>query len=876
MSIDTDTLLISVNNRLARALQARYDQQQAASGKRTWPTANILPWSAWLIRSYEYLVDHGYCQRVLLNSHQERLLWEKIVRQSHQGESLLRPNAAAQSAQQAWQLQQDWQLSENQLAQYRQYETDVFLHWQQQFKQHCQQHQFITQAELCQALKEQIEQQHFPLTGHIQLHGFDSFSPQQESLFATMRTQGCQLDIALPKKIHSQIQRTTLATFEDEVYASAHWAKQYLAQNPQSQIAIVSPQIIAQRETMLRILREVVDPHSLLPGQTTTTHFNLALGQALANYPLVAQLLLALKLSQNQTIPLQEISVVLRSPFIGGHKQESAQRAMFDWHLHDDGLPQITAQRLLKRAQQFDELSHAQVPDFIQRINTLRKYCKRLPKQASPNAWSGHLLDMLETLGWPGDYSLDSEEYQQAERLRRLISEFSALSCVQTSMSFTQALQQFKQLCSNTIFQAQSRHSQLQVIGTLEATGLAFDAVWVCGMNEEHWPPFARPNPLLPIHLQREQQMPHASSQRELAFAQQQTERLKQSAKTVIMSYAQQSNGQASNPSPLLKDMVEIDSKQLVAYPDDGLQQAALAVGSTDELPAPIASAPAKPPSGGSHLLSAQAACPFQATARFRLQANTLNQPQSAPDARLQGQILHQLLQQVWQEIQTSEQLNRMDEPALLACVQPYAEKVLRDLGRKRPDVFTEAFISLETDRLSHLVSQWLQLEQQRQTPFKVQQLEQRQTIELHGLPLRLQADRVDQLADGSVAIIDYKSGAHSKTLDWTAERPSELQIPLYCTQTEQPAAALVAQIHNKKVQFRGTALNEDIAPGIKAFAGAENISDWQGLLSHWQQTLEQLADEILKGRSDIAPSTPQACTYCGLQSLCRNNTGQP
>ena len=63
------------------------------------------------------------------------------------------------------------------------------------------------------------------------------------------------------------------------------------------------------------------------------------------------------------------------------------------------------------------------------------------------------------------------------------------------------------------------RTSNVQVLGPLEAAGLGFDQLWLCGMQADRWPAPARPNPFIPQPLQRRLQMPHASAQREWAFA---------------------------------------------------------------------------------------------------------------------------------------------------------------------------------------------------------------------------------------------------------------------------------------------------------------------------------------------------------------------
>ena len=59
----------------------------------------------------------------------------------------------------------------------------------------------------------------------------------------------------------------------------------------------------------------------------------------------------------------------------------------------------------------------------------------------------------------------------------------------------------------------------IQVVGVLESAQLEFDHLWVLGLSDDTWPRPARPNPLLPLELQRSRGVPRASAEWELAFA---------------------------------------------------------------------------------------------------------------------------------------------------------------------------------------------------------------------------------------------------------------------------------------------------------------------------------------------------------------------
>jgi len=69
---------------------------------------------------------------------------------------------------------------------------------------------------------------------------------------------------------------------------------------------------------------------------------------------------------------------------------------------------------------------------------------------------------------------------------------------------------------------------------------------------------------------------------------------------------------------------------------------------------------------------------------------------------------------------------------------------------------------------------------------------------------------------------------------------------------------------------FKGSAQDDNIAPGIHAFTGDEQIGNWQQLLEHWRTALLDLAGEIRAGRADVEPQDEKSCAYCELGPLCR------
>jgi hypothetical protein len=155
-------------------------------------------------------------------------------------------------------------------------------------------------------------------------------------------------------------------------------------------------------------------------------------------------------------------------------------------------------------------------------------------------------------------------------------------------------------------------------------------------------------------------------------------------------------------------------------------------------------------------------------------------------------------------------------------------------------------FRHIEQIQLYKHLDRWLHLEKNRQ-PFTVLAIEKRLHYVLSGVELSLTIDRIDQLEDGSLLLIDYKTttAALNPTL-WTQERPDEPQLPLYSLATEGSAAIAFAQVNLHTMRWIGLGtLHDSLLVKSKARQTAE---EWQAQQVVWQQALGQLMDEFKTG----------------------------
>jgi len=110
---------------------------------------------------------------------------------------------------------------------------------------------------------------------------------------------------------------------------------------------------------------------------------------------------------------------------------------------------------------------------------------------------------LLDAVGFPGERTLDSHEFQALAKWHEVLGELSRLERVVKVLSFSQAVHMLRKQCMETLFQPEGGGAPVQVLGILESAGLEFDCLWVGGLTDDAWPIDASPNPFLPLAAQK-------------------------------------------------------------------------------------------------------------------------------------------------------------------------------------------------------------------------------------------------------------------------------------------------------------------------------------------------------------------------------------
>ena len=245
---------------------------------------------------------------------------------------------------------------------------------------------------------------------------------------------------------------------------------------------------------------------------------------------------------------------------------------------------------------------------------------------------------------------------------------------------------------------------------------------------------------------------------------------------------------------------------------------------------------------GGTGALGRQARCPVRAFCQDRLGARQLEALGFGVPARLRGIAAHR----------AAEQLLSLgtDHASLAAKEQSVAASAQRALAGvfRRTRNYLSALFDLELDQLQRALRALLRAEAER-AEFVIRAAEQETVITLGSLTFNVRVDRIDELADGTLAIVDYKTDERATGSDWFGERLRDAQVPLYATHAaERVSAAAVTRLSLPDVRYFGFWRGNSF-PGRPSRAAHPDVD---AQLELWRTQVALLAAEFGDGDTRI------------------------
>jgi len=791
-----------------------------------------------------------------------QLVWERLVRDDAELNPLVSAAGVARAAYLSWRRLHDYCVPQDAPGGDETPETAAFARWSRQYQRLLDTRGWVDAA-AAQARVTAIA----ALPG-LEMVGFDAFTPLQDALLARWTAAGVAVVRPQAAMTRGDVGQVRCLDGTAEIDAAARWAAVELHERTGRRVAIVVPDLASRRQAVRRTIERVLVPASgFAGGPAPGSHaFELAAALPLADQPLVAA---ALDLVDLFVRPpdLAAFSRLLRNPFVAGAADEGPARARLDARIRryeGPGLGMRTFERMA---------AERGCPSLAARVAAGLESISKWPDKSIPSHCSTNVLSLLAALGWPGE-GLDSAEHQADQRWRTLVSELGACDEFTGPVSRAEVAGLLREMAGRVLFEPQELQAPLLVIDPETSAGMTFDALWVCGLDATRWPRPTAPDPFLPRSVQARHGVPGATAALAAAESRRTLDRLVASAPRVILSAPEVEDAAPSLPSPLLDGVPP-------ATPGPDWSEARLAVAQFERRPVmerlvdgqmpPIVADQAG--RGGARLLELQAACPFRAQAELRLGARKLEEPGIGVDAAERGDLIHQALAAIWSELGSQDALLALDPAGVAAAIERAVATALRE-ARRDADELMRHLLDLEARWLAERMDQMLAADRARPA-FVVEQVEATCTGRIGPLTLEFRPDRVDRLEDGSLAVIDYKTGASAEVKAWLDERPRLPQLPAYVQAlgAERVSAVAFARVRSGETGYVGVARDASVFPGLREPGSGgllKPYGSWNELLGAWQRRLEALAIEHASGDARLAPNPGMACEYCHLQALCR------
>lgn len=685
---------------------------------------------------------------------------------------------------------------------------------------------WIAPAKLADALLEHA----YPIaSSKITWAFFDCFHPQQAKLQKYLEHLGIeQAFFDFPEQQNAQSPHQVFAASDEnnELEQMIQWIKDCQSSG-KKRIGVVVPDFSQNAAFLQKRLRLDLPEKDL--------HFSL--GQPLYHFPIIKHALSLLSINPQTNLNKQTCKVLLLSPFINAHpeRQELLNHAIFQE-------PEIPFDIFVKHCQE-------DLP--------VLKNLQAFPNHTSPSEWIELFAKRLALFGFPGIIPLEEETHQVLGKFFDCIEQFQTASCIVPQLSLDDALNHLQKNCQEQIHQPPQNYHGIHIMGWLEASGFCGDALWICHFQSHLVPESPSFSPVLPIHWQKEQGLARTQRDKEFEMGQRMLNRFIHAHPhlPIVISYAQKVQQEPLWPSPLLPDWVAYQARSIEqCLPQLETYQQTYCIPYPKEQSIP---------QGGYQILASLAKCPFHAFAQYRLKTKELNKEDIGFNASERGRIVHRALQYIWSNLKDQKELLAKSAEELDFICLTAIEKSLEEFSKDRPYSMDKLLKDLEKQQLLKNLQPVLEFDKNR-PHFKVKGLEETLHLEIDEWAFKLRYDRLDELDNGALLMIDYKSSIPSP-LPWYDERPIHPQILMYALAQANIQYLMFLGIKPQEFKTSGLGANDVELPNMKI-----SKEDWVQMQQTWLFTLQNLITEFKTGICSPTPIAASHCQQCQHRDLCR------
>lgn len=855
---DARGVILCSTEREARALRAERAMLCMAAGSTSWIEGlAVFTVRDWLIELWELSFD----SKQLLHPVQELAVVKRVIDKSgFIPDDMISSTSIARKVLKAYNLINLFNMPVDRECFLFKKECEAFSAWYSKLNSAASKGDFLFSSGLASRIEHHLLSE-VELPTSIYISPGLKLSPSEESLINAIAARTTVY--LLEKGFSPTSARYNRYSNETAEFAAvASWASEILFNaakdgNPLPQINLVVPDIRCDGPLLEAALQRYGFPQTLLAGeQVPATPWEIGAGQPLSSHPMIRQALDVFELDEyeNSTGALGRI---IRSHWFEGMSQERAVRAAVDVKLRERFGASTSLQEVIEVLGRSTSLSSASV--LRNKLTVLHERISSEPDTALPSEWAQLLLSRLSTIGWHSAHELNSEEHQAVSALERALSTFRALDRQVGTTSRERALMWLREIVDTRPFQARKNyHAPISILSYEDAAGAVADYTWVLSAHSDALPLAVDTNPFIPTEIQQRYGVESSSPELMLESARQWLEALKEAGGVLYFSYGEVNRiGGINSGCCLIQEVLGLTPQSAEARLVD-VERAGL-VETSISIPG-IGSHELNEIKGGVAVFKDYAEQPFFAFVKHRLSIRPLPAPEIGLSPSVQGQAIHNALEVFWKKHKTSETLNELTDDRLRTEIKEAVESGFVNDARIGAWRYGASLVLLESRRIAALLFNWLSHEKTRTLPYTVQATEQRNQINLHGIPLTVQLDRIDEIelenGNRKRLIIDYKTGSNVFMNDMNASHLKEPQLPIYalctsnCHSVNGVALAHVSPT-SSKFHMRSDWSN-GVVPKRNSSRDVDSSEAWQAQLDAWDRELNRIAAGFLGGCADF------------------------
>lgn len=731
------------------------------------------------------------------------------------------------------------------------------------------------------------------LPGNVALYSFDEIPPLYQDLFDALACKSTVLKIEVQNDKSAVWQKVGLKNKSEQYEVAARWAMEYHVNNPSKRLAIVVPDMEANKKRIVRELDDLFKPQWSLDLQAYKLAYDVSLGDKLTSFSFVSDALFTLSIN-TALDNVESLARLFRIPSIKHFNIERFSRQKYANKILSDGafekplsslyMHQECPMQIRKRLMEFDEIF------------------TNSPAAQLPSEWAKTFSCALDILGWLRDAGASEHISNGIDGLKTCFEKLGALDLHIGTIDRSLAHKLLSSYCEYHTVGASVGDTPISILGTLEAAGLQYDAFWIVDCNADVFPAMVSLNDCLPIALQKEKGAPHSSVSREFEYTNRLFDRYNSSCSQLYTSYVDENEKNVQVKSAyVLNTVPAVPSLSAIIY-EDLLSRKQLhfqrfnVVTSADNEPAPVkhSDGPFKVLKGGTVLVDDTLRCSMGAYIKHELGFREISCDRSigyTPKER--GDIIHEALEYFWKEVKKitkslgnttdHESLITLKHEDIIALIDEGIETGFFWVCRDDIPVMLKGS---EKKLIMRTLMQWLEMEKDR-TPFNVVAIEMTKTVMLGDFAVKVRLDRIDEVIfpNSNLAVaLDYKSGENEIKQALASKFSSQLplaslpnaSIPRSAKSQNEYNAEIdaigYANIRLNNAKISGIGEGSDLVDLGVADASKHRLRSapkgWGELKKHWKDSMITSISDYASGKLTYTPSK-QACEYCPNNKFC-------